>query len=207
MEGISFISYRLLAYQYFRTSGKDIVPRFGQIFDLNLEHTPFENMQLGAIGSIRAGLYLPGPVKHHSFFVSLTAQKQFIGDNQWVYHSIESLPRGYSGLISNSFNKLSLNYYFPIVYPDFTIGTLFYLKRIRGSLFMDLARGYGVRDYSGSQRIIHTRNFSSEGGELLADFHIFQLMFPFTGGIQGIYLPEEKRIRYYPVIRINLTSF
>jgi Tol biopolymer transport system component len=207
-NGMTALRYGLLTYQYLRSSSRAITPRFGQLFEMFFDHTPFENQQFGAIGYIRAGLYLPGLLNSHSIFLSLAEQKQFFGNSTWLYyHTFLSLPRGYASRSSEKLQKLSFNYYCPLFYPDLSLGTLLYLKRIRASAFVDYALGYQVREYINNQRVVHNRDFASLGGELLVDFHFFQIMFPLTLGIQAIYLPEEQHYSLYPVFRFDLSSF
>jgi hypothetical protein len=207
-NGMTALRYGLLTYQYLRTSSRAITPRFGQLLEIFFDHTPFENQQFGAIGYIRAGLYLPGLFKNHSIFLSLAGQKQYVGNSTWLYfHSFLSLPRGYASRNSEKLQKISFNYYCPLVYPDLSLGTLLYLKRIRASAFADYALGYQVIDYINNKRVVHDRDFASLGGELLADFHFFQIMFPLTFGIQAVYLPEERQYGLYPVFRFDLSSF
>jgi hypothetical protein len=207
-SGMSALRYSLFTYQYLRTSSRAVTPRFGQLFEMIFDHTPFENQQFGAIGYIRAGLYLPGLLNNHSIFLSLAGQKQFTGTNFWLYyHNFLSLPRGYAFRSSEKLQKISLNYYCPLVYPDLSLGTLLYLKRIRLSAFADYARGYQVREVIDNQKVVHNRDFASIGGELLADFHLFQIMFPLTIGVQAVFLPEEQQYGFYPVFRFDLSSF
>ncbi|MFN8207433.1 MAG: hypothetical protein U0T82_08500 [Bacteroidales bacterium] len=207
-KGMTGLRYGLLSYQYLRTSPQAITPRFGQLLEMYFDHTPFENQQFGAIGYIRAGLYLPGLLKNHSMLISLAEQRQFVENGFWLYyHTFLSLPRGYASRSSEKLQKLSFNYYCPLFYPDLSLGTLFYLKRIRASAFVDYALGFQVREYIDNKRVVHNRDFASLGGELLADVHFFQIMFPFTLGIQAVYLPEEKHHGVYPVFRFDLSSF
>jgi hypothetical protein len=55
--------------------------------------------------------------------------------------------------------------------------------------------------------VVHNRDFLSLGGELLADFHIFQIMFPLTIGFQAVYLPEEQQHSLNAVFRFDLSAF
>ena len=80
-------------------------------------------------------IYTPGFFKHHSLQLNASYQHKDIQS----YNSLQNLPRGY--VFSNNTDLLygSLDYYFPIAYPDFNIASILYLKRCSFGLYGDAA--------------------------------------------------------------------
>ena len=86
------------------------------------------------------------------------------------------------------------------VYPDFNLGNLLYLKRIRSGLFYDFARG--TNNYylkileSGGTGIDHVNrfaeSFSSFGAELIADFHVLRIPYMVSAGVQTAWMRGTK---------------
>ena len=71
--------------------------------------------------------------------------------------------------------RLSANYHFPLLYPDWGFGNILYLQRIRANAFYDFTKIYS-RDKS------QTRDQRSVGGELFIDtkwWNQYELTFGF----------------------------
>ena len=109
-----------------------------------------------------------------------------------MYGSRISLPRGYDNIISRDLNFLSVDYAVPLVYPDFNIASLLYIKRIRASLFYDYAQGTGNTYYENTTEglkasVYHNYSeiFSSSGIELMADLHLFRIPYMISCGVQS----------------------
>jgi hypothetical protein len=81
----------------------------------------------------------------------------------------------------------------PLVYPDFNIASLLYLKRIRTGLFYDYAVGTGNYYYNndnifGSGSIYYhnyQETFKSFGFELMADFFVLRIPYMISAGVQS----------------------
>ncbi len=84
----------------------------------------------------RLGLFFPGLLKHHS----LNIKGAYEGQRPDNYHFESKLPfsRGYHYKFHEDICKGSINYKIPLLYPDFSLGPVFYLKRIKANLFYDL---------------------------------------------------------------------
>ena len=82
-----------------------------------------------------AKIYTPGFFKHHSLQLNTSYQHKDIKS----FNSLQNLPRGY--VFSDNTDLLygSLDYYFPIAYPDFNIASILYLKRCSFGLYGDAA--------------------------------------------------------------------
>jgi hypothetical protein len=142
---------------YFRgntqKSLRDIAPKWGQHIIISYFHMPFESQLEGSLFAFRSIFYSPGILENHSFQASFNYQK-----SSGAYDYNIEIPRvsGYNNLATNEKlrNTLLLDYHFPIFYPDYEIGPIAYIKRIKGGLFADfenigkpskfVARSYGV---------------------------------------------------------------
>ncbi|MDP4207217.1 MAG: hypothetical protein Q8928_00250 [Bacteroidota bacterium] len=205
-KGMSYISYSLKAYAYLRTSVRDLAPKWGVSLYSRYLHTPFENEQLSYIWYAQGKVYLPGIIRHHS--LQLTGGYQHQDPLRYYYSSGLSYPRGYTAGVGENLTTFSADYAFPIAYPDFNIGPLFYLKRLRGGLFYDVAqerrRSYNttLKKYewlSGTPQSI--------GGSLTADFHLFRIIFPINAGVQYMYFPNERAYSTSIIFRMDLSNY
>jgi hypothetical protein len=68
----------------------------------------------------------------------------------------------------------------PFWYPDFSAGSVIYLKRLKLNLFYDWANGL-------NPKTINT--YQSMGGELTADFHLLRFAGPVEMGVRSLYFP------------------
>jgi hypothetical protein len=96
----------------------------------------------------------------------------------------------------------------PLCYPDFSAGSLLYLKRIRSSLFLDGATATNTRDYTDDPAHpvykAGTTDFGSFGGELLADFYILRFPFEISAGVSGGYIPVLNKGFVEGVLSVNI---
>ena len=82
--------------------------------------------------------------------------------------------RGYSSFRFQNFYKFSAEYSFPLGYPDIGIPSVVWVKRFRGGIFMDLAKG----------EVLDTNlDFVSCGFKVLSDFHLIRLPNVISAGI------------------------
>ncbi len=54
------------------------------------------------------------------------------------------MPRGLHGIYGRILTRYSADYVFPIVYPDWELTSILYLKRIRGGVWADYMSGTDV---------------------------------------------------------------
>ncbi len=190
------LNYRLYFSNYIKSVEQDMYPRWGQVVDLNLRSAPFQSDTLATLLAAITRLYFPGILRHHSFNLYAGYQNR-CGDTRY-YSTIVRYPRGYTNQYSDELASFSFNYKFPIFYPDFSLSSLAYFKRLKANLFFDYAVGsqYG-------QDII----YKSAGIDLLVDLHIIRLLAPFELGCRLIYLPDASEIKAEFLFSINLSSF
>jgi hypothetical protein len=180
---IQTLDYRLTAAQYLRSDQKDVYPRFGQSVDIAFRHSPFGSNNMGSIFGSELNFYFPGIIRHHGILVyGGYQQREEIDQLSYSYSNLISYPRGYSGEYDNSLVCMNLNYMFPFWYPDFSFGSVVYLKRLKMNLFYDWANGLNPG---------YINNYQSLGAELTADFHLLRFVAPIEMGLRSIYFPSS----------------
>ena len=201
--GQVFVSGRLFFSNYYRSSVRDIYPRWAQTIDLNYFFAPFDDDIYAPTASVKTSFYTPGLLPNNGIKFRIEKEKQ--GESDYSLNNTISFPRGYRHIISKDLTFLSADYVFPLAYPDFNISSLMYLKRIRCSLFGDYASGtdnlYFKETDTGltfDYRHEYKEIFSSFGFELLADFHVLRLPFMISGGVQTAWTDIEEK----PVFKI-----
>ncbi len=119
-----------------------IFPRFG--YSLNINHryaaTKIDGYQFLA----SAALYLPGLLSTHSLAITGAFQQR---DTLFaLFSSGIANARGHSDYyrtnIGSRIWRVSGNYHFPLLYPDWGFGNMLYLQRLRGNLFYDFQKFY-----------------------------------------------------------------
>ncbi len=186
---IQTMDYRLTGYQYQRMDQKDLYPRMGQSIDVNYRNTPFGNNNMGSIFGIAGNLYFPGIVRHHGIRIYTGYQQRNETDDlSYSYSDVISLPRGYNNISDPKIISLQTNYKFPVAYPDLSIGSVIYLKRIKINLFYDLSRGWDTQSLQPCEQQ-PANIYQSTGAELTFDFHFLRFMAPIDMGVRTLYFP------------------
>lgn len=188
--GQTILSGRLYFSNYYKSAFRDIYPRIAQTFDLNYSFAPFDRNIYGSVLSLRTSFYLPGFLPNNGIKIRFEREKQV--PSKFYFSSRISFPRGYKNINSQDLKFFSVDYVLPLVYPDFNISSLLYLKRIRTGLFYDYASGknntyYNTTTSGSASGSFHDyqENFRSFGFELLADFHLLRVPFMISGGVRS----------------------
>ena len=178
---IQTMDYRITASQYLHSNHKDVYPRFGQSIDVTYRNTPFGGNNMGSIFGAEANLYFPGFVRHQGIWIYGGYQQRRDKDiYAYSFANLISYPRGYTGAYDDNLLSLSFNYKLPLWYPDFSFGSVIYLKRLKLNLYYDWANGINPG---------YINEYQSTGGELTADFHLLRFVAPIEMGIRSIYFP------------------
>lgn len=213
---------RLYFSNYTGSAVRDIYPKWGQVIDINHVEAPFDNDIFGSSTFLKTSFYFPGLLRDNG--LKLKFEKEDQDQSKFIFSNRISFPRGYRevsfpdgyrNIISDQLNFFSADYVFPVVYPDLSLSSLLYLKRIRGGLFYDHAWGKGNRYYQRNsqgrmvQTAFHdyTETFRSYGAELLADFHLFRIPFEISGGVQAAWRPGNETPVLNAIFSMNLYGF
>lgn len=141
-ETFNYISNSLVFIQQSQRAYQQIFPRWAQTFRIQYRRTV--NGELGNQFFANMGLYLPGLLRNHHLVLFGSVQSR---DTLRGGKFTNSFPfaRGYNAVNFPRVFRLSTNYHFPVVYPDFGFGNLVYLLRIRANAFYDYTRGRSLR--------------------------------------------------------------
>ncbi len=171
--------FRLYYYSAWGLATRDIRSRWGKIIDLRYSTSPVENENTGSIASILFRQMVPGVAANHSLMISLGIQKQYL--KKYYLSSNLAFPRGYLQRPTKELMTLSLDYAFPLAYPDWTIPNLLYLKRIRLNAFFDVAENsYDVYDTAQNHIVTLYPVYQSYGIDVGFDYHLFRNAFPLS---------------------------
>ncbi|MDD3876831.1 MAG: hypothetical protein PHT69_09430 [Bacteroidales bacterium] len=186
--GISFSNSRL-------KSQKDIYPKFSQRFIGRYAHSPLSPNNMGDIWAGRLQLFFPGFAKHHSFSVVAIYQKRKAEKIAFSYYYPFS--RGYYDIawkFSEAYT-LQFNYTSPLFYPDWSLGPIVYIKRIRQSVFFDYSQTYNNSGF--------LRSF---GLDLTVDSHVLRFIAPVSFGLRSIYNQNSRKFLFEPLFSINFDA-
>jgi hypothetical protein len=187
---------------YLKLSKRDFAPKYGFTLAARYLDAPFENTEFGYLYYFKPKLYLPGLLPHHS--LQITGIYQYNKPNIYYFSSQLSFVRGYSKDEAIETKAINFDYSFPLFYPDWNVGSLLYIKRFRANLFTDQAwNTYWI--YNKSVKSQKKIDYSSYGLDLMADFHLFRIFFPITGGLRNIYLPKEKTFLTQLIFSVDLS--
>lgn len=182
---ITATEYGLQMYRQIKRSERDIFPKWGQSLNLYYYDTPFESPGYSSIAAGIATFYIPGILRHHGINLYGGYQYRVIG--YYKFSDIVSYPRGITDQQDEQLYSFRGTYAFPIAYPDWSIGPVVYMKRIRASLFYDYAVGFNP----------HSDNYyNSMGVDLITEVHLLRFLAPFELGVRSIYLPDENAIEW-----------
>jgi hypothetical protein len=164
-------------YRLLKLNARDMRSRMGQSFLISYQSSQAGDFSVKKLLSMQASVYLPGIAKHHS--LKLTAVHQIQGEGIYSFSSPVNHVRGFSSILGyRSFSGISGDYKLPLAYPDFRLGPVLYLKRIKANVFYD----YGLADYSSGNQM-----YNSIGIEITNDLHLFNLIAPLEIGLRYIY--------------------
>jgi len=204
-QGAHYLYYKLYATSYLRKGMKEILPRIGITANGGYYHAPFDNQVFGAVAFGGITAYIPGLLKHQTIKLSAYHQKQFPLDmSSPAFINLMNMPRGLHGTIYGEvLTRYSADYVSPIFYPDLEIGSLLYLKRIRGALWTDYLVGTNVIINDESPHF-EDKNYLTCGADLVADMNIFRISFPLSVGGRVTYEPETGQVGFEGIFSIDI---
>lgn len=163
-------------------SPREFAPRWGQSMSLTYRHFPFDKVLSGEQFIFKSRFYFPGVAVNHTFQVSFNSQ---YANGDYRFNIDIPRVRGYHNLkpTAGFRNTLLVDYRFPIFYPDFRIGNLAYIKRIRGGVFSDF-------ENVGMENSSMPRTY---GVDMQADMNLLRFYLPnFAAGARLIFAEEKS---------------
>jgi hypothetical protein len=174
------------AYRLLKQSRRDINSKWGQQLIMESFATPFGGDYSGNQFSTYGILYFPGLFKHHSLWgygsyqhVQITAANPYTGEgmDNYIFRNRIPVPRGQSVARFQDFYGMSVNYTFPVWYPDVAIGPLLNIQRLRANFFYDYGHGQ-------SPTFKVSGNYASTGVEARLDINIMRFLPQFDIGVR-----------------------
>lgn len=200
------LGLRLYFHNLQQSAQRDLQSRWGQAFMLNYNLSPAGDIEFGHILAAQSYWYFPGLLKNHGLrLYQGWQQKELSGRNG--FSDLVRIPRGYYKLQNTEMFSFVSDYSFPIAYPDWNLGKLLYLKRLRASLFYDYAQ-LTVPLFSSEGNITQSQNrtMQSLGVELQSDIHVLRLYAPLEVGVRSIYRPDMQDFQFEFLFSVNLSA-
>ena len=199
-EGLYLTSFALGFQDMVSRSHRDFAPPWGVVATANYAINPADG-SFSDLVAIYTKFYTPGFFAHNSLSLALAYQTSIGGfKNQdalsaLTFKSSNLLLRGFdsSQIENNNYMAASLNYQFPICYPDGGIQGIFFLKRIRMNLGFDIAQYYGTEIDRLNDRIYRDwHRLNSWGGDLIFDVNFLSQPAAATTAVKlSFYQPSE----------------
>ena len=204
-EGLHLLQGGIGFQDQVRLAHKDFLPRFGYMLSASYALNP-ANSAFDHLVSFYGKVYLPGILPHHSLNVAMLYQNSIGGfrshllASNFCFHSARLIPRGFqvAEVENRDYWATSINYQFPVWYPDGGINALIYFKRIRLNVGFDYA-SFGKQFFEAYPEInkvnvAYKRNkLFSYGGDITIDFNIFRMPAAATTSLTlSLYKPHGK---------------
>ncbi|MBL7969180.1 MAG: hypothetical protein JNK09_19415 [Prolixibacteraceae bacterium] len=202
------LTYRLYLYNLLQQSQQNIMPRWGQQFDMIYRHTPFIGNDLGSLAGIQSAFYFPGIARNHGIKFYAGYQEKIFRKN-YNFSNFIRFPRGFQGYQNNQMLSFSADYKFPLLYPDVSLGKLAYIKRIKTSIFYDYAwLSIPITDKNGTiYPNDHELELRSMGVELTSDLHLLRFFAPLEIGFRTVYRPDYQDLTLNVLLSIDFNGF
>jgi hypothetical protein len=176
------------------SSARDLAPKWGHNYRIDYRHFPFENQISGDLISIKTLFFAPGLFRNHSLSASINYQ-QGLGNYKFT-NDIPTIS-GYNQLSNNPEilkNTILLDYKFPFAYPDWELGALAYVKRLKAGFFADYENITQVK----------TAVPRTYGFELSADLNLLRFYLPSFQAGGKIILTNDQSNRT-PIFELGFT--
>ena len=200
------LEYRLYFQNVLRRAELDLIPRWGQAVDFALKHSPGGGTKIGTLRAAQSYLYFPGLLRNQGIRIYNGYQLKNT-DFDISFSDVVRFPRGIQKISNTHLYSFAADYYMPLWYPDYSIGKLYYFKRLRASVFYDFSSLQGnTYNDDGSVYSIYKKYLTSIGTELTADGHFLRLPAPVSLGIRSMYLPDFREFRFEFLFSISFDS-
>jgi hypothetical protein len=192
-ENFSYLSHFISWSQRSQRAVQQIYSPFGYSITANHRHAISEYTGYQFLGT--ASLTLPGFHSTHSLvFTGAFQQRDTL--NPQLFSNRFSYSRGYEGRYFSRMWRVSGNYHFPILYPDFGFANILYISRVRGNAFYDYTKIYS-RDKTVSL------NQRSVGGEIYFDTRWWN-QYPLTFGFRISKLLDRDQFNGFKGTRFEI---
>jgi hypothetical protein len=194
--GTTYSRYRSLSH-------RDLYPKFGWQFLLNYVGHP--DVKAGELYIARLNLYLPGLFRNHSLRVGSSYQYQSVNDDEYSFPEVfvDVARNCYYYTSSKNLHTIRGDYSLPIAYPDFKIGSLAYLSRIRGNLFYNLTNSEILFQDEKNNVFYNWLQQYSYGAEVMLDMNFLRLKYAQFALVSSVVKSSVTDWNYKFSIRIS----
>ncbi len=196
------MDYRLFFQNVIRKAELDLLPEWGQTVDLTYRHSPAGGTPVGDLKAAEVSLYVPGLSRNHGIRIYNGYQQKNAG-KQLTFSDAVRFPRGFSRFQNKELYTFGADYMMPLCYPDRSLGRLFFLKRLRASLFYDFSRLESILYKNGTKAGTIATTLNAAGTEITADGHLLRLPAPVSAGLRGTYRAGYRNFRFEFLLMIN----
>lgn len=177
-EGMHITSFVLGYQDMVRLAHRDFLPAWGLTATATYAMNPV-NGSFSDLLALYAKLYTPGFAKHNSLNIAMAYQHSIGGFQSkdaysaLIFNASRLLPRGFDStqIENHNYMAASLNYQFPLCYPDCGIRRVIYVKRIRLNLGFDAAQYQRSAFRSDGSIYNYWHRLNSWGGDLTFDIN------------------------------------
>jgi hypothetical protein len=199
------LSYRIYFQQLLKQSMQDVFPNFGIVADVIYKHSPLGNTDLGSLMLAQSYIYLPGILSNHGIRLYGGLQDKNLSSNYSFSESIR-YPRGWGKINTTRTYSFASDYKLPLFYPEWSVGGLVYLQRVKASVFADFAFLNGNLYDNGEISGTFKSDISSFGIELTGDMNFLRFYAPVEMGFRASYLPAVKNVYFDILFSIDFNS-
>jgi len=198
-------TYRLYFQQILKRSYQDVYPNFGFVNDFMYRHSPTGDTDIGNLTLEQLYLYLPGILANHGIRIYSGVQDKNSSTGHTFSEAIR-YPRGWGKANTTRAYSFAFDYKLPLFYPEWNVGGLIYLQRVKASLFTDYAKLQGNLYKNGEIVGTFNEGISSLGMELTGDSNFLRFYSPVEIGFRASYLPEKKDVYFDFLISVDFNS-
>ena len=192
-KGYATLDYRFNLYMASKMAYKALRPKWGFRYYVSHQSPQLHSHYWSSSTVQFITAYLPGLFRHQSLQVQLGLE---IG-----FGTRMSPARGYTSsdvflqfqeflFASDEAQKVSVDYAFPILYPNLSVGSLAYFKRIHANVFFDYCN-YSRQLDLGNQKLNLNNNFSSIGADIGFETNFLRFFWTFVPTLRYSYRIED----------------
>jgi hypothetical protein len=135
--GLVPLTYALRFSHVRQASPRDLAPAWSQILRIGYSNTVETDNYTANHFAADGRFALPGLAPHQALILESGYERN---DGNYYFQREVQFPRGYTYYTGPNLTKLSSTYAVPLLYPDWSIGQLLYIKRIAANAFYDYGK-------------------------------------------------------------------
>ncbi len=203
-KGLHLTSFAVGFQDMVRMAHRDFLPPWGFAVSASYAVNPADG-RFSDLAALFARIYTPGVLPHNSFNLDVAYQTSIGGFRSrdalsaLTFKSTRLLPRGFDStqIENRHYMAASLNYRFPICYPDGGWRGIIYFKRIRANMGYDIARFRRREFVAGGMLRERWHKIDSWGGDLTFDVNLLSQPASATVAITlSLYRPSEGGVYF-----------